>query len=59
MPTPVPAHPAVSEALDALSQEVGSILCRGPDGWVVIPAGAPGQVLTSNGEGDIPSWQDP
>ena len=34
----------------------GSILYRGKDGWVQLPPGTAGQVLTSNGAGADPSW---
>ena len=49
----------VSEALDSLGYEVGSIMVRTDDGWRYLPPGNPGQVLTSNGPGVPPSWETP
>lgn len=46
----------VSDSLDIISQVPGSMLYRSPTLWAVIPAGAPGQVLTSQGPDDVPLW---
>jgi hypothetical protein len=45
---PMPAYTDVSEALDAISQQIGYTIIRGPDGWIgVNPASAlsPGALL--------------
>lgn len=47
----------ISASLDVFSQSKGSILVRGDDLWEAIPAGPKGTVLTSNGSGELPSWQ--
>lgn len=36
--------------------ERGSILYKGTSGWVLLPPGDPGQVLTSQGPGQSPIW---
>lgn len=52
-----PTPQGVSESLDAISQQVGSILVRTLDGWSWIPPGPEGYVLTSNGPANLPTWQ--
>lgn len=59
MPSPSPSPAYVSEALDSLSQEVGAILIRTREGWVSIPPGPEGWVLTSTGEETPPEWRPP
>lgn len=49
----------VSESLDALGQVVGSILVRGPDGWIALEPGPDGYVLTTHGVGNLPTWEPP
>lgn len=44
--------------LDQLSDQVGAMLVRGTDAWIGIGTGAATQVLTANGPGLIPNWQD-
>lgn len=46
----------LSTVLDLLGASRGAILFRGADGWVVLPPGAAGQVLTSAGAGADPFW---
>lgn len=48
----------VSDWLDILGSEPGSILYRDTDGWRVLPPGNPGQVLEVNSE-NLPEWVDP
>lgn len=43
--------------LDTITDAPGDMLIRTPEGWVGLSAGADGYVLTSNGEGERPSWQ--
>lgn len=45
----------VSESLDILSQQPGSILARGETYWAEIPAGDEGQILVMGPDG-LPSW---
>lgn len=59
MPTERPSVAAVSEALDSLSQQVGTILVRTREGWVPIEPGPAGYVLTSLGPDQIPEWRPP
>lgn len=56
---PMAYNSEVSQALDALGFEVGSILIRTEDGWRAIEPGTSGQVLTSNGPGMPPTWENP
>lgn len=46
----------VSQALDVITDAPGSLLVRGPDGWISIPAGPEGYSLQSMGEGLSPEW---
>jgi len=55
--TPTPAD--VTRVLDAISMQPGAILARGPDGWLAIPPGPDGHVLTSTGPNTIPEWRAP
>lgn len=56
---PMSAINNVSQALDALGADVGSVLVRYDDYWLQLPPGTPGQVLTSQGPGLPPVWLDP
>lgn len=48
-----------STVLDALGWEVGTMLFRGPEYWEALPQGLAGQVLTSQGERQVPIWKTP
>lgn len=54
---PAPFRADVSTALDALGQALGEVLVRGPEFWQALAPGAPGEVLTSNGPGALPSYK--
>jgi hypothetical protein len=55
---PVPARQAVSQSLDAIAQLEGSMLYRGANGWLAVPApSAPALVLTSSGITTVPTWE--
>jgi len=47
----------IQPLLDTVTDEPGSILVRGPDGWVGLAPGADGYFLASNGAGFAPSWE--
>lgn len=47
---------AVSDALDSITADPGSLLVRDADWWVGVPPGTIGQVLTIGADG-LPSWQ--
>lgn len=49
----------VSQALDVISDQPGSMLVRGPNGWMAISPGLAGQLLTFEGPDAPPSWQNP
>lgn len=49
----------VSEALDAITQQPGTLLWRSEDRWHPIPPGTPGNVLTYQGTEDPPEWLPP
>lgn len=36
----------------------GDIAIRGPNGWILLPAGTAGLILQTNGPGANPSWAD-
>ncbi len=42
--------------LDSYGTDTGSILVRTSTSWIALPPGSNGQVLTSNGPGQVPSW---
>lgn len=44
--------------LDILGNTPGCILVRGPDRWIALQPGNPGDVLAINA-GGIPVWVDP
>lgn len=48
----------IQALLDQISDQLGAILVRGADEWIGVGTGAPMQVLTANGPGFIPSWQN-
>lgn len=50
------ARADVSDSIDVLAQTPGDLLVRGPQFWEPISAGAPGDVLTSQGPGLTPVW---
>lgn len=49
----------VSQSLDVLGSDVGSLLVRTPTGWFAIPPGAVGDLLTIIGGTDPVAWQTP
>jgi len=54
---PMAARQDVSGSLDVLASQHGDLLGRGHDFWQQIAAGALGQVLTSNGLLELPSFK--
>lgn len=50
---------AEANALHGLASTRGGIIYRGAVGWSVLAPGTAGQVVTSNGAGSDPSYQDP
>lgn len=54
----VPSDLTATQVLDAVGSTRGSILYRGASGWAILPPGTSGQVVTSNGAGADPSYQD-
>ncbi len=54
---PMAAVQDISETLDVLAQTVGSVLARAGDRWRSLAPGIPGDVLTSQGPGVLPSYQ--
>lgn len=54
-----PSDLTASQVLDAIGSTRGSILYRGASGWALLPPGTAGQVVTSNGSGSDPNYQDP
>lgn len=49
-----------TEVLDrAAGPAVGTILTRTAAGWVVLPPGSEGQVLTAHGPGQPLTWETP
>jgi hypothetical protein len=48
----------IDEALDIVGSTVGAILVRGVAGWQILIPGDVGEVLTSNGAGMVPSYQE-
>lgn len=53
-----PAAQRISNTLDSVSQNIGSIMYRGEQWWEEIPIGIEGQVLRIGVSG-APEWQDP
>lgn len=54
-----PSDITPSQALDVIGTTRGSILYRGASGWTYLSPGTAGQVVTSNGAGADPNYQDP
>lgn len=48
----------VSAVLDLLGTTRGSVLVRGTAGWVILPPGTSGKVLTAHGAGADPTYED-
>lgn len=46
----------ISEALDAITQQKGAMLIRGPNGWGALPEPPPGHILMSMGPNQAPAW---
>lgn len=46
----------VSTILDVLGSTRGAVLYRGASGWALLPPGAAGERLTTNGAGADPTW---
>lgn len=53
-----PSDLTITQVLDAVGSTRGSVLYRGASGWAIVTPGTSGQVLTSNGSGADPSYQD-
>lgn len=53
----VPEEITTSQALDWLGTTRGSVAIRGASGWVILPPGAAGTVIKSNGPGADPTYQ--
>jgi len=56
---PIKAERDMSQSLDVFSQNIGAMLVRGRDRWQSLEPGAPGNVLTAHGPGEIVSWEEP
>lgn len=54
-----PEAVTISNVLDWLNNNQGSILYRGATGWAVLVAGTAGDVLTTNGAAANPTWETP
>jgi len=55
---PVAAQQDLTNALDMLGSNVGSVLLRHGQLWLALAPGDVGQALVSNGPGNVPSWQN-
>jgi hypothetical protein len=53
------ARTSASDLLDVISSMPGAMLYRNTNWWDIIPPGLEGQVLTSHGATDIPTWEVP
>lgn len=53
---PMAAIQDISESLDVLAQDIGSVLVRAADRWRAPPPGVVGQALLYQGPADPPSW---
>jgi hypothetical protein len=49
----------IQPLLDGITSIPGSMLFRGPTGWIGVPPGNPGDVLTYQGSAQPPAWTDP
>lgn len=54
---PMAARQDLSNTLDILGALAGDVLGRGPELWERMRPTAPGQMLTSNLPGELPTWQ--
>lgn len=54
-----PADATVSAVLDVIGSTKGDLLVRNTSDWTAITTGTSGQILTANGAGNVPTWQDP
>lgn len=52
----IPNYEYASDLLDQIGADVGSVLYRGDDGWVVLEPGDAGQLITMGAT--IPEWAD-
>lgn len=50
------ARTTTSDILDVVGQTPGAILYRGPDFWDILMPGPAGNILTSHGPNEAPSW---
>lgn len=48
----------LQRVMDVIGSTPGSILVRGPDRWIALPPGQPGQVLAIGTDG-MPYWANP
>ncbi len=49
---------SISAILDSeIGSTIGNLVVRGPSGWVSLPPGSIGQVLTSTGSSSVPTYQ--
>lgn len=56
---PSPTPPDIQALLDSISDAVGAVLVRGPDGWVEVDPGDLGTVLTMTGSPALPAFLPP
>ncbi len=56
---PMAAVQDISDTLDILAQNIGSVLVRATDRWRAATGEAAGKVLTSQGTGLAPTWETP
>lgn len=54
--TSVPQALSASQVLDMINNVQGDVLYRNASGWVVLPPGTSGQVLTTSGAAANPAW---
>src|SRR5690606_27577677 len=56
--TGAPQDITVSQALDSIGDDVGTLAVRGAAGWEALAPGDQWKVLTSMGAGAVPQWVD-
>lgn len=56
--TGAPQDITVSQALDSIGDDVGTLAVRGPVGWEALAPGDQWKVLTSMGADAVPQWAD-
>ena len=56
--TGAPQDITVSQALDSIGDDVGTLAVRGATGWEALAPGDQWKVLTSMGAGAVPQWVD-